>query len=109
MPCTGSASEGGHRYAEALRLGGVAGAAADLLPPQAGQLGSQGGELAAELIVVFPKRLNFLLLSEDQRSEAVWSFHPIRFRNPGRRCAHHRRSQSEMQPVIKLPSRVQQD
>lgn len=39
--------EGCHSYAEALRLGGVAGAPADPLP-QVCQLGGQGGELAAQ-------------------------------------------------------------
>jgi hypothetical protein len=42
------------------RFGGVAGAAADPLE-QAGQFGSQGGELAAEL-------LDLLLLGQDQLS-----------------------------------------
>ena len=40
--------------------------------PQAGQLGSQGGELAAELIVLLPENINHLLLSEGQRSDADW-------------------------------------
>jgi len=46
------------------RFGGVAGAAADPLP-QLGQLARQGGELAAELVVLLPESLNLLLLSED--------------------------------------------
>ena len=89
------------------RFGGVARAAADPLP-QAGQFGSQGGELAAELIVLLPESQNLLLLNENQRSDAGWCCQPIRFWNPGRRAAHHRRSLPEMQPGIKLSSRVQQ-
>ena len=76
------------------RLGGVARAAADLLP-QAGQFGSQGGEFAAEL-------LDLLLLGQDELSGLGWPRQPIRFWNPGRRRAHHRRSLPEMQPGIKL-------
>ena len=72
-------------------FGEVARAAADPLP-QAGQLAGQGGELAAELIVLLPENLNLLLLSEDQRPEAGWCRQLDRFWNPGRRCAHHRRS-----------------
>ena len=71
-------------------------------------LGSQGDELAAELVVLLPESLNLLLLNEDQRSDAGWCCQPIRFWNPGRRAAHHRRSLPVMQPGIKLPSRVQQ-
>lgn len=51
------------------RIGGVAQAAFDPLP-QAGQFWRQGGELAAELIVLLLESLNLLLLSEDQRSYA---------------------------------------
>jgi len=89
------------------RLGRVARAAADPLP-QAGQFAGQGGELAAELIVLLSESLNLLLLSEDQRSDADWCCQPIRFWYRGRRGAHHRRSLSVMQTGIKLPSRVQQ-
>jgi hypothetical protein len=53
------------------RFGQVTRIAADALP-QAGLLGSQGGELAAELIVPLPENLNDLLLSEGQRSDAGW-------------------------------------
>jgi len=67
---------------------------ADLLP-QAGQFGSQGGEFAAEL-------LDLLLLGQDELSGLGWPRQPIRFWNPGRRRAHHRRSLPEMQPGIKL-------
>jgi hypothetical protein len=42
------------------------------------QLGGQGGELDEEPIVLFPERLNLLLLSEDQRSESGWCCQPIR-------------------------------
>jgi len=90
------------------RFGGVAGAAADPLA-QLGQLARQGGELAAELVVLLPESLNLLLLSEDQRSDAGWCCQSIRFWNPGRRGSHHRRSLPEMQPGIKLQSRVQQN
>ena len=80
-------------------LGGVARAAADLLP-QAGQFGSQGAELAAEL-------LDLLLLGQDELSGLGWPQQPIRIWNTGRRPAHHRRSLPVIQPGIKLPSRVQ--
>ena len=73
------------------------------------QLGGKGGELDMEPIFLFPERLNLLLLSDDQRSEAGWCCQPIRFWNLGRRGAHHRGSLPEMQPVIKLQSRGQQD
>ncbi|MFM7547865.1 MAG: hypothetical protein ACKO8I_03130, partial [Cyanobacteriota bacterium] len=53
--------DGGYCFAEAWRLGGVAGTAADLLP-QTGQFGCQGGVLAALLIVL-------LLLSQDESSD----------------------------------------
>jgi hypothetical protein len=89
------------------RLGGVARTAADLLA-QLGQFARQRGELAAELVVLLPESLNLLLLSKNQRSVAGWCCQPIRFWNPGRRRAHHRRILPEMQPRINLPSRVQQ-
>ncbi len=88
-------------------FGGVARAPVDPLP-QLGQLARQGGELNAELIVLLPECRNLLLLSDDQRSDAGWSFQPVRIWNSSRECAHHRRSLPEMHPEIKLPSRVQQ-
>jgi hypothetical protein len=66
-----------------------------------GQLCSQGGELAAEIIVL-------LLLGQDERSGLGRPRQPSRFSNPGRRCAHHRRSLPVMQPGIDQPSRGQQ-
>jgi len=57
----GPSLEGGHRCAEALRLGGVAGTAADPLA-QAGQFGRQGGELDAQLLDLLP-------LSQNQRTD----------------------------------------
>jgi hypothetical protein len=82
------------------RFGGIAGAAADpLLQP--GQLSGQGGELGVQFLVL-------LVLGEKQLSDAGWSCQPVRFWNPGRRWAHHRRFLHEMQAGIKLPSRVQQ-
>ena len=89
------------------RIGGVARAAADPLP-HTGQFAGQGGELAAELIVLLFESLNLLLLSEDQRSDTGWCCKPIRFCYHGRRGAHHRGSLPEMQTGIKLPSRVQE-
>ena len=61
-----------------------------------------------KLIVLLPENPNLLLLSEDLRSEAGWSFQPVRFWNPGRRHAHHRRPLPEMETEIKLPARVKQ-
>lgn len=81
-------------------FGGIARAAADT-HPQLGQLCCQGGELAAEIIVL-------LLLGQDERSGLGRPRQPSRFSNPGRRCAHHRWSLLEMRPGIKLSSRVQQ-
>jgi hypothetical protein len=56
--------------------------------------------LAAEL-------LDLLLLGQDELSGLGWPQQPIRVWNPGRRRAPHRRSLPEMQPGIKLQSRVQ--
>jgi hypothetical protein len=68
-----------------------------------GQLARQGRKLTAELVVLLPENLNLLRLSQDQCSYAGWCCQPIRFWNPGRRGAHHRRSLPEKQPEIKLP------
>ena len=46
---------------------------------QSCQFGCQGGELAAELIVLIPESLNLLLLSGDQRSDGGWCCQLIRF------------------------------
>jgi hypothetical protein len=81
-------------------FGRVARAAADPLP-QLSQLSGQGGELAAQL-------LDLLLLGQDELPGLGWPRQPIHFWNPGRRAAHHRRYLPEMQPGIRLPSRVQQ-
>ena len=72
------------------RLAGMTRAAADALA-QLGQLARQGGELAAEL-------LDLLRLDQDELSGLGWPRQPIRFWNPGRRRAHHRRSLPVMQP-----------
>jgi hypothetical protein len=68
----GPSLEGGYCFAEAWRLGGIAGAAADPLL-QLSQFRRQGGELKPQLIVLLPVSLNTLLLSKDQRSDAGWS------------------------------------
>jgi hypothetical protein len=60
------------------RFGGVARAAADLLP-QAGQFGSQGGELAAELLDLLLLGLQLSLLVQDEGSDGSWSRLPVRF------------------------------
>ena len=82
------------------RFRGVAGTAADPLP-QAGQFGSQGGELNAQLI-------DFLLLSQDERPCSVWPRQPVRLRNASRGCVHHRQILPEMKPGFKLLSTAQQ-
>ena len=53
------------------RFGGIARAAADPLP-QAGQFGSQSGELGTQL-------LDLLLLSQQQRTNSNWCRQPVRF------------------------------
>ena len=83
------------------RFGGVAEAPANPFP-QLCQLGGQGGELASQ-------QLDLRLLGINQRSDAGGSFQPERFWNPSRKCAHHRRPLTEIQPGIKLPSRYKQD
>ena len=77
MPCTGSASEGGHRYAEALRLGGVAGAAADPLA-QADKFCRQAGELHSELFVFLAQQWILLLWMQDQKADTGRPCQPIR-------------------------------
>jgi hypothetical protein len=52
------------------QFGGIAGAAADPLP-QAGQFGSYGGELGAQLL--------YLLMSQDERPGTGWPRQPVRF------------------------------
>jgi hypothetical protein len=81
------------------RLRGVARAATNPLA-QARQLGRQGGELVAELV-------DLLLLEKYELSGLGWPRQPICFWNRGRRRADHRRSLPEIQPGIKLLSRVQ--
>jgi hypothetical protein len=87
--------------------GRVAGAAADPFP-QLSQLRGQGGELAAQLLDLLLLGLKLSLLNQDEGSDGRRSCQPVRFCNPSRSCAHHRRSLPVMQPGIKLPSRVQQ-
>ena len=60
------------------RFGGVARAAADLLP-QVGQFGSLGGELAAELLDLLLLGLQLSLLVQDEGSDGSWSRLPVRF------------------------------
>ena len=81
------------------RFGGVAGAAANPRP-QLRTLVGQGGELAEH-------QLDLLLLGVDRRSDAGWSFNPLPFWTTSRKGVNHTRSQPEMHPEIKLPSRVQ--
>ena len=59
-------------------FGGVARAAANPLP-QAGQLGSQGGELAAELLDLLLLGLQLSLLNQNEGSDGSWSRLPVRF------------------------------
>ena len=60
------------------RFGGVARAAANPLE-QAGQFGSQGGELAAELLDLLLLGLQLSLLNQDEGSDGSWSRLPVRF------------------------------
>jgi hypothetical protein len=63
--------------------------------------------MATQLFVLLPMSLNLALQSEDQLSDSGGARQLDRFRDPNRRCAHHRRSLPEMQPGIQLLSRVQ--
>ena len=60
------------------RLGRVARAAADPLS-QARQLGSQGGELVAELLDLMLLGLQLSLLVQDEGPDCSWSRLPVRF------------------------------
>ncbi len=52
-------------------LGRVARIAADVLP-QAGQLGSQGGELSMHQLILLTQHPNLFLLRKDQRLDTGW-------------------------------------
>ena len=89
------------------RLGGVARAAADLLS-QAGQFGGQGGQLNAELLDILLLLLAMLDQLKKSSTNADRCGGPVRFLNPSWWRAHCMKSLPEMQPGIKLASRVQQ-
>ena len=57
-------------------FGRVTRIAADALP-QAGQLGSQGGELLTHLFILLTQHPNLLLLRKDQRPDTGWRRQPV--------------------------------
>jgi hypothetical protein len=82
------------------RFGGVSRAAADPLP-QLDPICNQGDELTAEI-------MGLMVRGKDKCSGLGRPRKPSRFWNPGKRSVRRRPFLPEMQPEIKLPSRVQQ-